>query len=390
MKKIACFLACCVLFCAMAYARSPRPAAEHPDAYLPLLTGKRIGITANHTSVVGEKHLVDVLREKGMNVVRIYAPEHGFRGMADAGERIHAEVDHETGIEVVSLYGPNYKPTPQQLKDIDYMLFDIQDVGVRFYTYLSTLHYVMEACAEHGIPLMVLDRPNPNGFYVDGPVLEMEFRSFVGMHPIPVVHGMTLGELAIMINDEGWLENGVRCNLTVIPCSNYTHKTHYDLLIDPSPNLPTMQAVYLYPSLCLFEGTVVSVGRGTEMPFEVFGHPAFEEHYSFNFTPQSVSGAQHPTHKDKTCYGMNLRYFEDDYLLEDPQLRLHWLIDAYNRYSQKEDFFTDFFYKLCGTKSIRHQLEQGMVADEIRASWKPGLEQFKELRKKYLLYEDFE
>jgi uncharacterized protein YbbC (DUF1343 family) len=364
--------------------------AERLDAYLPLLQGKRVGITANHTATIGEKHLVDVLLENNIKVVRIFAPEHGFRGTADAGEHFDASVDKQTGIEVASLYGKNYKPAPEQLRDIDCMLFDIQDVGTRFYTYLSTMHYVMEACAENNIPLVILDRPNPNGFYVDGPVLEEKFRSFVGMHPIPIVHGMTLGELARMINDEGWLANKIKCDLTVIACAGYSHKQEYNFSNPPSPNLPTMQAIHLYPSLCLFEGTVISVGRGTWLPFEVFGHPSFEPYYPFSFMPQSVPGAQNPPYKDEVCYGVNLHYYNDHYLIDEPQLRLEWLIEAYNRFAEKDKFFNNFFYKLCGTERIRLQVEQGLPADEIRASWQDEVNTFKVVRKKYLLYEDFE
>jgi uncharacterized protein YbbC (DUF1343 family) len=364
--------------------------AERLDAYLPLLQGKRVGITANHTATIGEKHLVDVLLENKVKVQRIFAPEHGFRGTADAGEHINAATDEKTGIEIASLYGKNYKPAPEQLRDIDCMLFDIQDVGARFYTYLSTMHYVMEACAENKVPLILLDRPNPNGFYVDGPVLEKEFRSFVGMHPIPIVHGMSLGELAQMINGEGWLANGVKCALTVVACTGHTHKVEYNFTNPPSPNLPTMQAIHLYPSLCLFEGTVISVGRGTYMPFEVFGHPSFEPYYPFRFRPESTAGAQNPPYKNEICYGVNLHYYNDHYLIDEPQLRLEWLIEAYNHYEEKDKFFNPFFYKLCGTKRIRQQIEQGLSAEEIRASWQAEVNEFKKLRKNYLLYEDFE
>ncbi len=373
-----------------ATAQSLQTGAEQLDSYLPLLKGKRVGVTANHTSIIGDEHLVDVLIKNGVQVVRIYAPEHGFRGTAGAGEKVDATKDERTGIEIASLYGKNFKPTAGQLKGVDCMLFDMQDVGTRFYTYLSTMHYVMEACAEHKIPVIVLDRPNPNGFYVDGPILEKEYKSFVGMHPIPIVHGMTLGELAQMINGEGWLKNKIKCDLTVVPCAGYTHTTYCDLPVSPSPSLPTMQAIHLYPSLCLFEGTPISVGRGTNQPFEMFGHPVFEGVYPYNFTPQSMPGVPHPPFEGEDCYGENLHYFGDNYLMDEPQIRLHWLIDAYSKYPQKDKFFTDFFYKLCGTKSIRQQIESGMDADRIRDSWQPAVEQFKLLRKNYLLYPDFE
>jgi uncharacterized protein YbbC (DUF1343 family) len=373
---------------AAGFAQPVQTGAARTEAYLPLLKGRRIGITANHTAVVGEKHLVDVLLENGVSVTRIFAPEHGFRGTADAGQHVDAAVDGATGIEIVSLYGKNVKPTPEQLRGLDCMVFDMQDVGVRFYTYLSTLHYVMEACAENRLPLIVFDRPNPNGFYIDGPVLEPAFRSFVGLHPLPVVHGMTLGELAGMINGEGWLRNGVACRLTVVPCSGYTHQTLYTLPVRPSPNLPDRQAVYLYPSLCLFEGTVVSVGRGTETPFTVFGHPSFQPHYRFRFRPQSLPGAKHPPFENEWCYGIDLRHFPLDELTGNGHLRLQWLIEAYRNYTPKEGFFTDFFYKLCGTEKIRRQIEQGRSAAEIRASWQAEVAEFKGLRKKYLLYDE--
>jgi uncharacterized protein YbbC (DUF1343 family) len=383
------FLTILSFWCFSAVGAQPlQTGAEQPEVYLPLLQGKRVGITANHTAVVGSKHVVDVLLENNVKVVRIFAPEHGFRGAADAGEHFDNAVDQQTGIEITSLYGKNYKPTPEQLSGIDYMVFDIQDVGTRFYTYLSTMHYVMEACAENNVPLIIFDRPNPNGFYVDGPVLEKKYRSFVGMHPIPIVHGMTLGELAKMINGEGWLTNKVTCHITIIPCTGYTHKTEYNLTVAPSPNLPTMQAIHLYPSLCLFEGTVISVGRGTDTPFEVFGHPSFAPYYPFDFTPQSVPGAQNPPYKGIACYGVNLHYFTDNYLIDEAQLRLGWLIEAYNHYAEKDKFFNSFFYKLCGTDRIRKQIEAGKTADEIRASWQDEVTTFKVQRKPYLLYEE--
>ncbi|MDR0581365.1 MAG: DUF1343 domain-containing protein [Prevotellaceae bacterium] len=379
-----------LLIVSAAGAQPLQTGAERLDNYLPLLQGKRVGVTANHTAMIGEKHLVDVLLENNIKVTRIFAPEHGFRGTADAGEHFDTSVDRQTGIEVASLYGKNYKPAPEQLRDIDYMLFDIQDVGARFYTYLSTMHYVMEACAENNVPLIILDRPNPNGFYVDGPVLEEKFRSFVGMHPIPVVHGMTLGELARMINEEGWLANKIKCDLTVITCAGYSHKWAYHFTSPPSPNLPTLQAIHLYPSLCLFEGTVISVGRGTGIPFEVFGHPSFKPYYPFGFLPQSMPGAQNPPYKDEVCFGVNLHYYNDHYLTDEAQLRLEWLIEAYNHFAEKDKFFNNFFYKLCGTERIRRMVEQGLTADEIRASWQDEVNTFKISRKKYLLYEDFE
>ncbi len=373
-----------------ACAQPLQTGAEQADAYLPLLKGKRVGVTANHTSMIGEKHLVDVLLEKKVNVVRIYAPEHGFRGTADAGENVNTAKDAKTGIEIASIYGNTKKPTPAQLKGIDCMLFDMQDVGVRFFTYISTMHYVMEACAEQGIPVMVLDRPNPNGFYVDGPVLELKNQSFVGMHPIPVVHGMTVGELATMMNEEAWLKNKVHCELTVISCKNYTHKTLYELPVKPSPNLPGMQAVYLYPSTCYFEGTVVSLGRGTDYPFQVFGHPAYKGIYTFTFTPHSIEGAKNPPLLDKLCYGVDLRNFPQKELIAAGKIHLEWLVEAYANYPDKAHFFTTYSTKLWGTERVQKLIAQNCSADEIRASWQKELSDFKQLRKKYLLYPDFE
>ena len=388
MKKL--LLILCLLYSTVLLAQSVQTGAEQFSIYIPILQDKRVGVVANHTSIIGDKHLVDLLLEYKINVVRIFAPEHGFRGTADAGEKLNTTEDAQTGLEIVSLYGKNYKPTAEQLRDIDCIVFDMQDVGTRFYTYLSTMHYVMEACAENEIPFIILDRPNPNGFYVDGPILENSFSSFVGLHPIPIVHGMTLGELAFMINSEGWLSNDLGCDLTVISCSGYSHKLSYQLPVPPSPNLPNQQSIYLYPSLCLFEGTVVSLGRGTDFPFQVFGHPALKANYDFSFTPQSVSGAKNPPLKDELCYGVDLRNFSEKELTTSENIRLEWLLEAYQNFPQKEKFFNSFFYKLCGTESLRKQIEKGLSAEEIRASWQPALNEFKQVRKFYLLYEDFE
>jgi uncharacterized protein YbbC (DUF1343 family) len=354
--------------------------------YLPLLQGKRVGITANHTSLIDDKHVADVLLHQGVDVVRIYAPEHGFRGKADAGAPLPSAKDEATGLDIISLYGKNYKPTSEQLQGIDCMVFDMQDVGLRFFTYLSTLHYVMEACAEQGIQVIVLDRPNPNGYYVDGPLLEPEHRSFVGIHPVPVVHGMTLGELAGMINGERWLKNGVQCSLTVIPCDGYTHRSHYELPVKPSPNLPNMQAVYLYASLCFFEGTAVSLGRGTPFPFQAFGHPAFKDIYSFSFVPEAVEGAMNPPLKDQQCYGMDLRSFPQAQLLHEGRIRLEWLLNAYRHFKPKDKFFLPYFSKLWGTARIQQMMEQGATEAEISASWAADVAAFKTRRAKYLLY----
>jgi uncharacterized protein YbbC (DUF1343 family) len=360
------------------------------DVYMPMLQGKRVGVTANHTSVVDGAHLVDALLQRGVQVVRIYAPEHGSRGTADAGAHIRSEKDEATGLPVASLYGKTRKPTPGQLQGIDCMVFDMQDVGLRFFTYLSTLHYVMEACAEQGIPLIVFDRPNPNGFYVDGPVLQSEYRSFVGMHPIPVVHGMTLGELAKMINGEKWLKNGVQCRLTVIPCRGYTRRMRYELPVKPSPNLPNMQAVYLYASLCFFEGTAVSLGRGTAFPFQTFGHPDFKGVYGFSFVPQPAAGATDPPLKGDTCYGVDLRRFPQDTLTADGRIRLAWLLDAYRHFGRKDRFFSPYFATLWGTSHIQTLIVQGATEAEIRASWADEVRAFCIQREKYLMYPDWE
>ncbi|MDR2564279.1 MAG: DUF1343 domain-containing protein [Prevotellaceae bacterium] len=381
------------VLCADAFVgASQTPAADNIDAYLPLLKNKKVGLTVNHTARVGKEHLLDVLLKNGIEAVRIYAPEHGFRGTAGAGETVDHSKDEKTGIPIVSLYGNNKKPSPEQLKAIDCMVFDMQDVGTRFFTYLSTLHYVMEACAESSKELIVLDRPNPNGFYIDGPVLDTAgYRSFVGLHPIPVVHGLTLGEIALMINGEGWLAGKSKCRLTVIPCSDYTHKSKYALPLRPSPNLPDMQAVYLYPSLCFFEGTPMSVGRGTEFPFKVFGHPSFKgkSKYPFAFVPQSKDGKLEPLFEGKTCYGQDLRTIDVDDFVRDG-LNLDLLIASYQDYKDKTDYFKRTFTLLSGNKTLKEQIIAGKSAREIKDSWKDELERFKKIRKKYLLYADFE
>ena len=364
-----------------------RAGAERIGEYLFGLGGKHIALVVNHTSVVGERHLVDTLLSLGIElsgIMKVFVPEHGIRGSFDAGAEIESGRDPQTGIPVVSLYGKNRKPLPEDLAGIDLVLFDIQDVGARFYTYISTMHYVMEACAENGVPLMVLDRPNPNGGYVDGPIMEPEHTSFIGMHPIPVVYGLTIGELAQMINGEGWLKGGIRCDLTVIPCKGYTHGTPYSLPVKPSPNLPNDHAIMLYPSTCFFEGTVISEGRGTHMPFEVYGHPRLEG--SFSFTPVSMPGAStHPKHQDVKCTGEDLR----DFIPEEGwnRIRLEFLLDAYRKYPVKEEFFIPYFENLAGTAKLREQIEAGWDEDQIRASWKEHLDLFMKKRDKYLLYE---
>jgi len=365
------------------------PGAERTSLYFPLLQNKRIAVVANHSSLIGEQHLVDSLVRSGLQVMRVFSPEHGFRGTADAGERVDDSRDLVTGLPVVSLYGNNKKPQPKDLADVDLVIFDIQDVGARFYTYISTMTYMMEACAALKIPMLVLDRPNPNGFYVDGPILEKEFSSFVGLHPVPIVHGMTVGEYARMVNGEGWLENGLTCELTVIPVANYTHSDFYELPVRPSPNLPNKNAVYLYPSLCLFEGTVVSLGRGTELPFQIIGHPQYTKG-DFVFTPRPMPGATNPPLMGAKCIGYNLTGFAEKMDENPPQLNLSWLMDFYGELHDKTRFFTNFFEKLAGTAALRKQIEQGISEEEIRASWAPGLNEYKKIRKKYLLYDDFE
>ena len=355
--------------------------AEDYEAYLPLFENKKIGIVTNPTGIVeNKKHLVDFLIEKKVDLQKIYAPEHGFRGTADAGEIIKDGKDIKTNLPIISLYGNNKKPKSEQLAGIDIMLFDIQDVGARFYTYISTLHYVMETCAENNIELLVLDRPNPNGSIIDGPVLEMEQKSFVGMHPIPVLHGMTIGEYAKMINGEKWLANGIQCKLKVVPCTYYNREMKYNLPVKPSPNLPNDQSINLYASLCFFEGTNVSVGRGTEKQFQIYGSP-FLLKTDFSFTPIPNFGAKEPMHKDILCYGEDLIKIK-----KVTRLELKWLLKAYANTSDKAIFFNDFFTKLAGTKKLQEQIVNGVSEKEIRKSWEVDLNAFKEMRKKYLIY----
>jgi uncharacterized protein YbbC (DUF1343 family) len=363
--------------------------AERIPNYIDLIKNKRVALVVNQTSMVGESHLVDTLLALGVKISVIFAPEHGFRGDHDAGKKIDNARDEKTGLSILSLYGKTKKPNAQDLKNTDLVIFDIQDVGVRFYTYISTMHYVMEACAENKKEFMVLDRPNPNGFFIDGPVLEPGFTSFVGMHPIPLVHGLTVGELAGMINGEGWLKGGVKCSLTVIPVENYTHSTIYKLPVKPSPNLPTMNSIYLYPSLGLFEGTNISVGRGTGKPFEVVGRPGFTEG-RIEFTPHSIPGvAENPPYKDTVCQGFDLSFFCNSYVQNSRKLYMYWLDGFYKAAPDKNRFFNDFFDKLAGTDSLRKQLQQGMSVEDIQKSWQPGLAAYRPLREKYLLYMNF-
>lgn len=358
---------------------------ERTDEYFPLLKGKRVAIFSNHTGLVGDKHLLDVLVEAGFDVTAIFSPEHGFRGNADAGEHVSASTDPKTGVPILSLYdGRAQRPSAESMKKFDVLVADIQDVGLRFYTYYISLCRLMDACAEYDIPVVVLDRPNPNGHYVDGPILDMKFRSGVGWLPIPVVHGMTLGELARMANGEGWLPQGRRCRLTVVPCQGYTHATEYRLPVPPSPNLPDMRSVYLYASLCPFEGTPVSLGRGTAHPFQMYGHPAMKG-CSFSFTPHSIPGAKNPPLKDQLCYGVDLS------VLSEAEARatgfdLKYVVDAYRRTGLGEDFFRPFFDLLMGTDRVRKLILEGRTADEIRSTWAAEVEAFKERRRPYLLY----
>ncbi len=361
------------------------PGAYQLEEYLPQLYGKSIGIVANQSSLINNTHLVDSLLSKGITIKKVYAPEHGFRGKAEAGAHVKDGKDPITRLSVLSLYGKNKKPNAEQLAGIDIMLFDLQGVGARFYTYISTLKYIMEACAENNIPLIVLDRPNPNSHYVDGPLLETEHESFVGLMPIPIVYGMTDGELALMINGENW--NSTKCNLTVIKMKNYNHQSSYHLPIKPSPNLPNYQSIYLYPSLCLFEGTKVSIGRGTDFPFQVIGFPEYEEK-DFQFTPQSIAGVSvNPKFKGQTCYGLDLRNSYSDIDKKPNQINIQWLIDIYQSYPNKDDFFIPFFEKLSGTSKLRQQIIAGESEESIRESWQADLKTFKLKREKYLLYE---
>jgi uncharacterized protein YbbC (DUF1343 family) len=378
-------LGICILALSFRLNNNPVTGAEQPEKYNALLKGKSVAVLANQTSLAGKDHLVDVLIRNGIDVRVIFAPEHGFREMADAGETINDGKDTKTGVNVISLYGKHNKPTKEDLEGIDVVVFDIQDVGTRFYTYISTLHYLLEACAQNGVSCIVLDRPNPNGFYVDGNILDTAYRSFVGLDPVPVVHGMTVGEYALMLNGEGWLGNNLKCDLKVITCKNYTHDTKYELPVKPSPNLPNQVSVYLYPSLCFFEGTNISVGRGTAFPFQVYGAPELPDK-GFSFIPESVPGAKNPPFLGQKCFGRDLRNAITEKIVPSPQLNLGWVIEAYKSYPEKDKFFTSYFDVLAGGPTLRQQIISGKTAEEIRASWKEGLEKFKKIRRKYLLY----
>jgi len=364
-----------------------KPGAERMEKFLPIIGKKHFSLVANHSSLVDGVHLLDTLLGSGIvldQIESIFCPEHGFRGEHGAFILLDDQRDSLTGVSIISLYGTDKKPAREQMSGLELVIFDLQDVGTRFYTYISTLHYMMEACAENGVPLVVLDRPNPNGAYVDGPVLEAEYSSFVGMHPIPVVYGMTIGELARMINGEGWLAGGMQCDLTIVSCENYSRALLYDPPVSPSPNLTNGHAIRLYPSTCFFEGTVISEGRGTPMPFEIYGHPKLDG--EFSFTPVSIPGvASNPKYKGQVCYGEDLRYFipGDGW----SRIYLEFLLDAYRDFPFKEEFFTPYFEKLAGTASLRKQIENGWSEEQIRESWEDDIEAFKILRTKYLIYE---
>ncbi|GAA4317060.1 DUF1343 domain-containing protein [Compostibacter hankyongensis] len=373
-------------------ARRPQPqkiltGADQTEKYLPLLDGKRVGLLVNQTSLVGEQNLVDTLLKRGVKIVKIFGPEHGFRGNADAGETVGNSTDPATGLPVISLYGKHNKPTSVELTDVDVMLYDIQDVGARFYTYISSMQRFMEAAAENHKPFIILDRPNPNGFYVDGPVLDLKFRSGVGPQPIPIVYGMTIGEYARMLIGERWLSSpDLQPELTVIPCRGYTHRSRYTLPVRPSPNLPDMTSVYLYPSLCFFEGTDCSVGRGTDRPFQVFGRPDFPPDL-YAFTPRSRPGAKNPPQLDKRCYGFLAAASPEEALRETGgKIQLKWLLEAYRLAPDKDHFFNAYFNKLAGNDALMQQVKAGWSAEKIRASWAPELTRFKEIRQRYLLY----
>jgi uncharacterized protein YbbC (DUF1343 family) len=377
---------CCLVLLAFPGLAQVITGAESLADYLPLIRNKNIAIVANPASRVGKTHLVDTLVKSGVAIEKIFAPEHGFRSFEEAGKTILNAVDSATRIPVISLYGKKKKPEKADLDNVDLVLFDLQDVGVRFFTYISTLTGVMESCARFNIPLIVLDRPNPNGFYIDGPVLDSVYASFVGMHPVPVVYGMTIGEYAKMVNGEGWLPGGMICELQVIPLKNYTHQTLYTLPVPPSPNLRNMNAVYLYPSLGLFEGTIMSVGRGTDFPFEVFGHPAMRG-FAFSFTPQVTrAGGANPPFKGQLCRGIDLRNFYSTHPRMFGRLNLAWLRMAFQDLSDHTDFFSSYFEKLCGNGKLREQIMYEAPEDEIRKGWEPGLSQFRAVRAKYLLY----
>jgi uncharacterized protein YbbC (DUF1343 family) len=417
MKKVILSTFLALLFFVSGFSQTGKviTGAERMEVYLPMLKGKSVAVFANQTSVVGNTHLVDTLVKAGVKVVKIFGPEHGFRGVADAGEHVKDGIDKKSGLPVISLYGNHKKPTKEDLQDVDVVVFDIQDVGVRFYTFISSLQYVLESCIEFNKPLLILDRPNPNGFYVDGPVLDMKFKSFIGMQPIPIVYGMTIGEYAQMLLNERWLEKNTNYPmvnidqqidkrqslysqiplpnfyLNIIKCKNYDHKTKYILPINPSPNLREMQSIYLYPSTCFFEGTVLSEGRGTDKPFQIFGHPSLPKNL-FSFTPMPNEGAKSSKCFNQLCYGWNLSGTKEDVLKNlNGKIQLKYLIEAYKLFPKKDSFFltNNFFNKLAGNDVLMKQIKAGKTEKEIKKSWEKDLIKFKAIRKKYLLYKDF-
>ncbi|MFY0254013.1 exo-beta-N-acetylmuramidase NamZ domain-containing protein [Chitinophaga sp. 30R24] len=378
-------LAGCFFETSAQYADHVLPGATQTMRYLPLLKNKRVALMVNQTATIDKTHLVDTLLKLHVKIQKIFSPEHGFRGTAGHGEKVANSIDSATGIPIISLYGQHRKATADDLKDVDILLFDVQDVGARFFTYISSLQELMESAAENKKTLVILDRPNPNGDYVDGPVLDTAYHSFIGMQPIPVVHGMTVGEYASMLNGERWLSKGLHCNIKIIPCENYSHQTYYRLPIKPSPNLPNMAAVNLYPSLCLFEGTTLSLGRGTDKPFQLYGTPYFPKQ-NFTFTPRASASNPTPVLKDQLCYGFDLSNAPETIPHKNRKIELKWLINAYHLYTDKEKFFTPFFTKLAGNTQLQQQIIKGMSEADIRKSWEPGLAKFKVIRAKYLLY----
>ncbi|MEJ1241659.1 DUF1343 domain-containing protein [Chryseolinea sp. T2] len=371
-----------------------RTGAEQLDQYLPMLKGKRVAMLANPTSIIGKSHLVDSLKNLGINIVKVFGPEHGFRGNASAGSQVADEVDARTKIPIISLYGKKNKPTKEDLADVDIMIYDLQDVGVRFYTNINALVRLMESCQESGIPLLILDRPNPNGYLIDGPILDMQYKSGIGMFPLPMSHGLTVAEFAQMANGEGWLTNKVKCDLKIVKVSNYTHDTPYTLPVSPSPNLNTQQAVLLYPSTCMFEGTYLNLGRGTYFPFTVLGSPELKGIYPFSFTPTSIKGmAETPLFMNQACYGLDLRNYDVSKLRESRKINLEWIMELYKAHPHKEKFFDSslsremgVIERLIGVGSFRQQIIDGKSEADIRASWEPGLSDYKKMRVKYLLY----
>lgn len=370
--------------------------AEQMNKYLGYLKGKRVAMMANQTTVVGNVHLVDTLRKRGINIVKVFGPEHGFRGNASAGAKVADEVDSATGIPLISLYGGKSKPSKEDLADVDVLIYDLQDVGCRFYTNINALAKMMEACADNKKELLILDRPNPNGYFVDGPILDMKFKSGIGQFPIPITHGLTIGEFATMLNGEGWLANGVVCPFKLVPVANYRHSMPYTLPVRPSPNLNTQQSIILYPSLCLFEGTIISQGRGTYFPFTILGSPKLEGKYTFSFTPTGIKGmAETPLHMNQTCYGLDLRTIDQKEIMQAGKINLQWMMELYRAYPEPEKFF-DYkqsnqmgnIDKLAGVAEFKEQIKQGISEDSIRRTWEPGLQAYRAKRAKYLIYPD--